>query len=367
MSKNSTNTTLDVIYNKKIKQFEKEQNKIPRYKNELNKYIKEFELIKNKNSSEYNTEDIKRKSFLKTKIDELQDKIYSIEKNLDELEFYEKSIDIIDAYYDILNKDKTQEYKKKISIIDVFNKKKTETDRVQLYNDFILIAENEDRRKIYNFVKKCQECNTELIIHHSEGRYTCTNCGISEEIIIDSDKPNYKDPVPDKKTYAYKRINHFNEWLSQVQGKESTHIPDDIYDDILKELQKNRFTDLSKLDQEKIQNILKKLGLSKYKEHTMHIINKLTGIPPPNFPREIEDKLKIMFKETQEPYAAHKLPERKNFLSYSYILHKFCQLLELDEYLKYFKLLKSTEKLRNQDKIWKKICEDLEWEFIPSI
>ena len=41
--------------------------------------------------------------------------------------------------------------------------------------------------------------------------------------------------------------------------------------------------------------------------------------------------------------------------------------LELDEHLKSFPLLKSREKLYDQDQIWEKICKDLNWEFIKSI
>ena len=59
--------------------------------------------------------------------------------------------------------------------------------------------------------------------------------------------------------------------------------------------------------------------------------------------------------------------DRKNFLSYSYVLHKFVQLLGLDEFLACFPLLKSREKLHQQDQIWKKICEELKWEFIKSL
>ena len=43
------------------------------------------------------------------------------------------------------------------------------------------------------------------------------------------------------------------------------------------------------------------------------------------------------------------------------------QLLEMDEFLPCFMLLKSREKLHQQDQIWKKICEYLRWEFIPSV
>ena len=74
-----------------------------------------------------------------------------------------------------------------------------------------------------------------------------------------------------------------------------------------------------------------------------------------------------MFKEIQIPFQNHCPSDRKNFLSYSYILHKFVQLLELDEFIPCFVLLKSREKLHQQDMIWKKICGELKWEFIPSI
>ena len=57
----------------------------------------------------------------------------------------------------------------------------------------------------------------------------------------------------------------------------------------------------------------------------------------------------------------------KTFLSYSYVLYKFCELLSEDKYLKYFPLLKSKEKLYQQDVIWKKMCETLMWEYIPTI
>ena len=43
------------------------------------------------------------------------------------------------------------------------------------------------------------------------------------------------------------------------------------------------------------------------------------------------------------------------------------ELKELDEYLIYFPLLKSQEKLYAQDMIWKGICKILRWQFIPSV
>ena len=125
--------------------------------------------------------------------------------------------------------------------------------------------------------------------------------------------------------------------------------------------------DISQLSTQKLREILKKLKLNKYYEHVPHIINRLNGVPPPTISREIEEELRRMFKEIQMPFHKFCPKDRKNFLSYSYVLHKFMQLLEMDEFLPCFMLLKSREKLHQQDQIWRKICEYLRWEFIPSV
>ena len=75
----------------------------------------------------------------------------------------------------------------------------------------------------------------------------------------------------------------------------------------------------------------------------------------------------MMFKDIQKPFDEHCPTERKNFLSYSFVLFKMCELLGEDEYLQFFPLLKSKEKLYSQDVIWKKICATLRWEFIPTV
>ena len=123
---------------------------------------------------------------------------------------------------------------------------------------------------------------------------------------------------------------------------------------------------MAKITQSKLRKILKKLRLNKY-EHVPHTINRMNGIPAPVMDRNTEEKLRMMFKEIQGPFMKHCPKTRKNFLSYSYVLHKFVQLLELDNFLSCFTFLKSREKLHQQDVIWKKICKDLKWEYIKSL
>jgi hypothetical protein len=214
---------------------------------------------------------------------------------------------------------------------------------------------------------ECPECEKEMIFSMNEALFTCTHCGHQEFVLIDSDKPSYKDPPREVSYYAYKRINHFNEWLAQFQAKESTQIPQEVYDALMVELKKERISDFRTLKPMKVREILRKLKYNKYYEHVPHIINRLNGQNAPVMTRETEEKLRFMFKEIQPSFQEHCPKGRSNFLSYSYVLYKFCELLELDEYLSCFPLLKNRDKLYVQDKIWEKICEDLRWQFIRSI
>jgi hypothetical protein len=214
---------------------------------------------------------------------------------------------------------------------------------------------------------ECEECRTEMIFSANEAVFTCTQCGFQEFVLVDSDKPSYKDPPREVSYYAYKRINHFNEWLAQFQAKESTEIPQEVYESICAELKKERILDYRTLSRQKVREILKKLKFNKYYEHVPHIINRLNGCSAPVMSREIEEKLRYMFKEIQPSFQKNCPKDRSNFLSYSYVLYKFCELLELDEYLSSFPLLKNRDKLYVQDKIWEKICEDLAWQFIRSV
>jgi hypothetical protein len=64
-------------------------------------------------------------------------------------------------------------------------------------------------------------------------------------IILDEDR-QIKDYSP------YRKVNHFREWLNQFQAKQSPDIPENVFIDIVKELNKRRITDLSILNKEKM-------------------------------------------------------------------------------------------------------------------
>jgi DNA repair exonuclease SbcCD ATPase subunit len=382
-------TTLDAIHNQKVQQMLEQ-------KDNLNKYKEEVQQLQDKINKTVSDIDIWR---LERDLENLQKKIKAIENGSELMDYYLRTGDILYNYYDIQDqiqqgtKQYTSNKAKPGSILAILeevsqeqNKQKdlSETQnttiqppekkglqRNQLLNDYLQI---EDPSMARNTVEEyddpwtqCDHCGNDMIMCLNEANLTCSKCGHQEFILVDSDKPSYKDPPREVCYYAYKKINHFNEWLAQFQAKESTEIPQDIYDAILVQLKKERITNMSTLKPTKLREILRKMKCSKYYEHIPHIINRLNGQNAPFMSREDEEKLRHMFREIQPSFKKHCPKGRRNFLSYGYVLYKFCELLEMDEYLACFPLLKNRDKLYLQDKTWQKICQEQGWQYVRTV
>ena len=255
---------------------------------------------------------------------------------------------------------------------NIFNVKETVgLKRKDIFTDYLIEVEKQNiSRPRERTMDVCKMCPNSNIIHiHDTSDLVCDGCGavvaalISEELTYKEEQETSEKVI----NYSYKRENHFNEWLSQFQAQEMTTIPPEVIEQLRAELKKIKIKNLEDITHAKVRGLLKKLRLNKYYEHVPYITNILSGIKPPNMPQELEEYLRIMFKDIQKPFDENCPTERKNFLSYSYVLYKFCELLGEDDYLQYFPLLKSKEKLYQQDVIWKKICHDLKWEFIPTV
>ena len=215
----------------------------------------------------------------------------------------------------------------------------------------------------------CEQCcKGELIPQDEEGILICNNikCGAFITHIVDNTKPANKEPPNEVSYTAYIRLNHFKEILSQFQAKETTLIPDEVIEAIRARIKKERITETSQLTYDKMRDILRKLGLNKYFEHIQYI-NTLFGIKPPIMNEELHETLCVLFIEIQKPWALHCPANRTNFFNYTYTLYQLCVLLDQTQYLPYIILMKDVDKQREQDQIWKKVCQDLDWEFIPSI
>lgn len=212
----------------------------------------------------------------------------------------------------------------------------------------------------------CKLCNKgELIPVEHDGVVVCNQCFYHFKFLVDSDKPVYKEPPKEVCFYAYKRINHFREILAQFQAKETTQIPEEVIETIKQQIKKERIH-TSQITNKRAKDILKKLGYNKYYEHIPFIKDKL-GIKPPIMNPELEERLCNLFIDIQGPYAKYCPDNRVNFLNYYYTVYKLCELLDQRQFLPFFPMLKDREKRIEQDEIWKKICDELDWEFIATI
>ena len=98
-------------------------------------------------------------------------------------------------------------------------KNKVFHSRANIYDQYMSKTDN-------NFVLKneessidiCRDCGVEKTLYISDGKLICNLFGEETTILSDSDKPSYKDPQ-EVSYFAYKRINHFNEWGSSFRQK----------------------------------------------------------------------------------------------------------------------------------------------------
>lgn len=423
--------TLDELHNEKITKFDESQK-------DINMKKKKILLLKRK-LSENNDEELLEK--IKKKINQYENEIKYLETSFDELEYFEKTKDILIQYFENKSQDNSSELPQEIivknkeiesdeeivsdnnetdDILERFNKlnnmnnaklkkkqpvkKRHQKPQIQKKSILQFLSQDNSGNTVAEPIKKiihekgtlrdqyltltdssyacnkvklspikfCKDCNEELTLIQSEGRLLCQKCGDTTYIIIESEIPSHKDTINEKRKYPYNPINHLIEKLNQYQAKQTTKIPQDIYDIIKKELKK-KMIENEDVTPKIIQDILKKYKLEAFYEHHYLIFSHITNTPPPSLTREEEDDVKKMFKMTEKPFKLFKPDMRDNYLSYSYVLNKiFLIKAKRDNNPKmainalYFKLLKSRDKLKKQDKIWKLICKYNNWIFQSS-
>jgi len=336
---NDNRKTLIAIHEDKIKEFEKESNSLPELQKEYDQLSKRYKSLRNYNTNEAHA--------LKKEMANLQKDIETISNKTNEIDYYLKSANYI------------KEYKQESS-----NKGQISENYIQdcLSENYFLTNNCMYTSELY-----CFDCQKEKIINHKEAIATCTECGAVEDY-QDNDVCNeFSEEIEVLSPFSYKRKNHFKEWLSMVLARESSGPSEEVITIILEELKKDRISRRDQVTSKLIKEYLKKNNLNRLYEHVNSIRHRVCGTKPPNISRELENKLISMFEEIQAPFNKHKPPKRNNFLSYSYVLYKECELLGQTQLLENFQLLKAREKLLDHDTLWSAICKDLGWKYIPSI
>jgi hypothetical protein len=396
---NDSRSSIEHLHNEKMSEILNKNDTLDVKNKKLEYLNQKIKFIENDNTNNTNNNDntiinkFNNINDIKNEIKQLKDEIHSIVNNHDLIDYIDKAWDFIinfdetdnnetdnnetdknetvtenNIQEETCNNNETEIKSGILNFVTKTGKSNKGEEYSKYYNRCFLNRLTHDNNTNIN-CKNCKENNFE--IDPKNGLIVCINCGLCENYIeCNSSSINYSDTTHIEtisQQFSYQRKNHFKEWLNQLQGKEVTTIPASVINLVLIELKKERITDINDITSDRIKKYLKKLKLNKYYEHIPNLISKITHKPQLIITPEFEDILLKLFDKIQIPFKEHCPKDRKNFLSYSYTLHKFCKLLGKNEYLVFFPLLKSREKLFEQEKIWKEICNDLNWKFTPSI
>jgi len=366
ISNKHSNISILNLHENRISLYDEKKERIRKIRMKIRKY--NLELKK------YKTDNYKKDTIIKN-LKELEKEEKNVESNEDLYQYLAESLPLVFKYVELDTRE--NELIQNISNIneDELNTIKIEKNKIiteycKKFDINYTPFDNVENKQLTH----CQICIEEFYIN--EGLLTCPKCGISYKTLELHADLSYKElrDLDYRPQFTYDKMSHFEDWLKRFEAKEKRLIPKDLIEDIINEAKKERIIDLNLLTEDKVKKYLKKLKRNDYYDNIISIINIINKREPFKLTPEITEKLKQMFSAIQDPYNKHKPKGRKNFLSYSYTLHKFFQILKLPEFSKYFPLLKSPDKLRQQDEIFKKIVNDMkntdktiQWVFIPSI
>jgi hypothetical protein len=211
----------------------------------------------------------------------------------------------------------------------------------------------------------CRRCRTPEMTR-TRFEWVCGMCGDTTAYADAKDRHFKETDQCNPPSTGYERKNHLNEWLARIQAAERKMIPHAVIEGI-----QAKFTRWgvapAKATYRTVRQFLKDDGHQTYFEHIPQIICFLTQTKPDPIKEETLVRIRSIFRDLQGPFDAHKPRGRKNFLSYSFVLFKIFELLDLDKYLPYFPMLKSRTNLIKVDILWKRLCSDCNYEFIPTV
>ena len=336
---NDCNKDILKLHQEKMEYFQKLQNSLPKKKEEL----KSEKQVYNRQN--------------------LTTQIYEIETRQEETCYFFKVSKIISDYINTTD----EEEKEKLAI--------------QYYTacglKYNLNKSSQDYKKSIYYCKECDDYEK----YETEEGIVCIKCGIVSGVCIDI-LPTYDEICEGKgiisKKIMYSRENYFIDLLKKIQSTNNKNVPKELINLIKSELYVLNIKESHQVTIPLIRKILKKLNYSNHYNDVQYIISTINNQKTLVIPKSVEDILIHMFEVIQEPWEFHvKNQQRSNFFSYPYVLYKFFQILNLNEYLPFLTLLKK-EKLIQHENLWKKIMDHIneydldkrypfkiDWRFIP--
>lgn len=232
-------------------------------------------------------------------------------------------------------------------------------------------------------------CGNKTEFIRDEDRAVCALCSTEQSLISNTSSFSDVGRVNMSSKYTYNRKVHFRDCIIQYQGKQKTHIPEEIYTILeAKLIEKKIINGHLNLPREKkyenvtrvmVLNILKELNskdVKKFYDDIVLIHHTLTGQPCDNI-EHLEDSLLDDFDKLTETYDnlykeettedTCKITRRKNFINAQFVLYQLLKKYghpcnEMD-----FLTLKTSERKRFHHTICKELFSLLGWKYSYSI
>jgi Poxvirus Late Transcription Factor VLTF3 like len=229
-------------------------------------------------------------------------------------------------------------------------------------------------------------CGNKTEFIKDEDRAVCALCSTEQSLICNTSSFSDVGRVNMASKYTYNRQVHFRDCIIQYQGKQKTHIPDEIYTLLEAKLverklvvpeqkaRTNKLKKYEKVTRALVLEILKELELKKFYDDIVLIHHILTGQACDNI-EYLEDSLLDDFDKLTETYdnlytskdTDGKPAKRKNFINAQFVLYQLLRkhghpCNEMD-----FLTLKTSERKRFHHTICKELFNILGWKYSYSI
>ena len=209
----------------------------------------------------------------------------------------------------------------------------------------------------------CMGCKLRKIVDYERSILTCTKCGVFEYYPAYVSSCNHM-MQPSRRKCIYKRYDNFKVILNQFFYGGKRVVPDDVMEAIRGEIHDETnilYNYTIPITIPILECILKRKGLTIYKNSIYYIYFKLSEVPFPHINTKEYNMMLKVFDVVSTIYDKYKPNGRKSFLNYSFVLKQILIMRGMDQYAEYIPKLKTHSKRKELEQLWCLITKDPEW------
>ena len=158
--------------------------------------------------------------------------------------------------------------------------------------------------------------------------------------------------------YAYKRLTHFRMWLDRLEGRDV--VPEKTLEVVTPILRA-----FGEASAERVRCVLRECKDVGHLNSTPSILLHVFGVQPFRLEPAARADLESMFQDIEACFLRVR-GKRKNMLSYSFVLTRMMELLDIDAHFSEIKQMKHPAKITQADALWLRICEEMGFPFHES-